>query len=46
MIALDFLGFNDSMDEKPAENLWTRTKKQTSMGDGVVDVCNRLSDQG
>lgn len=30
------------MDEKATESLWARTKKQTSMGDIVVDVCYKL----
>lgn len=45
-ITLDFLRFNDSKEKKPTENLWARTKKQTSVGDSVVNICNRPSDQG
>lgn len=36
-----FLG----MDGEPAEGLWIRIRKQTSMGDMVVVVCCRPPDQ-
>jgi len=33
------------MGDEPAEGLWISTKKRTGMGDIVVHVCHRPSDQ-
>lgn len=33
------------MDDEPAEGLWVRIKKETSMGNMVVVICYRPPDQ-
>jgi len=33
------------VDDEPTESLWVRIKKQTNMGNMVVDICCRPPDQ-